>query len=52
MYIFNGKKKIKILLLLYLINSLKKFKCIVEEVPKPLKKSKLEEILNNYYFKN
>ncbi len=35
-----------------LINSLKEFKCIVEEVPKPLKKPKLEEILNNYYFKN
>ena len=35
-----------------LINSLKQFKCIVEEVPKPLKKKKLQEILNNYYFKN
>ena len=33
-----------------LIKSLKEFKCVVEEVPKPLKKSKLEEILNNYYF--
>ena len=35
-----------------LINSLKQFKCIVEEVPKPLKKKKLQEILDNYYFKN
>ena len=35
-----------------LIKSLKEFKCVVEEVPKPLKKSKLEEILNNYYFTN
>jgi CheY-like chemotaxis protein len=33
-----------------LINNLKNIKCIVEEVPKPLKKSKLEEILNTYYF--
>ena len=32
-----------------LIKSLKEFKCVVEEVPKPLKKSKLEEILNKYY---
>ena len=35
-----------------LIKSLKEFKCVVEEVPKPLKKTKLEELLNNYYFKN
>ena len=34
-----------------LIESLKQFKCIVEEISKPLKKKKLEEILNNYYFK-
>ena len=34
-----------------LINNLKNIKCIVEEVPKPLKKTKLEEILNAYYFK-
>ena len=33
-----------------LIKSLKDIQCIVEEVPKPLKKSKMEEILNAYYF--
>ena len=35
-----------------LVKSLKELKCVVEEVAKPLKKTKLEEILNNYYFCN
>ncbi len=33
-----------------LIKNLKNIKCIVEEIPKPLKKNKLEELLNIYYF--
>ena len=33
-----------------LIDNLKNIKCIVEDVPKPLRKNKLEEILNTYYF--
>ena len=33
-----------------LIKNLKDIKCIVEEIPKPLKKNKLEELLNIYYF--
>ena len=33
-----------------LIKNLKDIKCIVEEIPKPLKNNKLEELLNIYYF--
>ena len=33
-----------------LIKQLKNIKCVIEEVKKPLKKCKLEELLNNYYY--
>ena len=33
-----------------LLKQLKNIKCIVEMIHKPLKKSKLEELLNTYYF--
>ena len=35
-----------------LLKNLKEIKSIVEEIPKPLKKNKMEEILNHYYFNN
>ena len=35
-----------------LLKNLKEIKYIVEEIPKPLKKNKMEEILNHYYFNN
>ena len=34
-----------------LLEQLENIKCIVEEVNKPLKKNKLEELLNTFYFK-
>ena len=33
-----------------LIKELKNIKCIVETIQKPLKKSKVEELLNSYYY--
>ena len=33
-----------------LLNELKNIKCICDEVNKPLKKCKLEELLNTFYF--
>jgi CheY-like chemotaxis protein len=35
-----------------LLKQLKNIKCIVEMVHKPLKKTKLNELLNKYYFAN
>jgi two-component SAPR family response regulator len=34
-----------------LLKELKKINCIIETIKKPLKKNKLNEILNNYYFR-
>ena len=33
-----------------LLKELKNIKCIIENIQKTLKKSKLEELLNSYYF--